>query len=79
MQFLNEEEMIIKNTFYEFLRWRIYTWKSTQDRDKNPIRNQKDYNLISEKYRKPNTRSLGSFWPTYASNSKEHQTKEKFK
>lgn len=51
VQFCQEEEMIITNTFYKLPNRRLYTWKSPRDNDQNPVRNQIDYILINTRYR----------------------------
>lgn len=51
VQFCQEEGMIITNTFYKLPKRRLYTWKSPQDSDQNPVRNQIDYVLINARYR----------------------------
>ena len=51
LQFCQENDMIITNTFFKLPNRRLYTWKSPQDNDNNIVRNQIDFLLVNERYR----------------------------
>lgn len=51
VQFCQEENFFICNTWYKLPARRLYTWKSPQDSPRNPIRNQIDYILAPKRYR----------------------------
>ncbi|XP_030752245.1 uncharacterized protein LOC115879485 [Sitophilus oryzae] len=51
IQFCQEENFFICNTWFELPARRLYTWKSPQDSKQNPIRNQIDYILAPKRYR----------------------------
>ncbi|XP_054737913.1 uncharacterized protein LOC129244320 [Anastrepha obliqua] len=51
VQFCQEEEFIIGNTYYKLSERRLYTWKSPQDGMRNIIRNQIDYILINKRFK----------------------------
>ncbi|XP_072389332.1 uncharacterized protein [Diabrotica undecimpunctata] len=51
LQFCQENNFIIKNTFYQLPRKRDYTWKSPGDTKDYIIRNQIDYITIKNRYK----------------------------
>ncbi|XP_030753190.1 craniofacial development protein 2-like [Sitophilus oryzae] len=51
IQFCQEENFFICNTWFKLPARRLYTWKSPQDSKQNPIRNQIDYILAPKRYR----------------------------
>ncbi|XP_072385599.1 uncharacterized protein [Diabrotica undecimpunctata] len=51
LQFCKENNFIIKNTFYQLPRRRVYTWKSPGDTKDHIIRNQIDYITINNRYK----------------------------
>lgn len=51
IQFCQEEECIIANTWFQQPKRRLYTWKSPADREGQIVRNQIDYILINRRFR----------------------------
>ncbi|XP_030747109.1 uncharacterized protein LOC115875737 [Sitophilus oryzae] len=51
LQFCQENDFIISNTFFKLPNRRLYTWKSPQDDKQNIVRNQIDYILINHRYK----------------------------
>lgn len=51
IEFCQEHDMAITNTFYKLHERRLYTWKSPADKDNKIRRNQIDYVLIKKRYR----------------------------
>ncbi|XP_023233175.1 craniofacial development protein 2-like [Centruroides sculpturatus] len=55
-EFCQENDMVIKNTWFKLPKRRLYTWKSPADKNQTPIRKQIDYILINIRYRNCVTR-----------------------
>lgn len=51
VEFCQEEQLIVTNTWFKLPPRRLYTWKSPQDNPNNIVRNQIDYILIRKRYR----------------------------
>ena len=51
VQFCKDNELIIKNTWYQLPARRIYTWKAPRDDGENITRNQIDYIIINQRFR----------------------------
>ena len=51
LQFCQENDIIISNTFYELPKRRMYTWKSPQHNSQNTVRNQINHILANQSYR----------------------------
>ena len=51
VQFCNEENLMVANTWFQLPDRRLYTWKGPGDNENNIIRNQIDYILIDKRYR----------------------------
>lgn len=49
--FIEEEELIILNTFFKLPPRRLYTWTSPKDQPGGIFRNQIDYILIPKRFR----------------------------
>jgi len=54
IQFCQEEEFVITNTWYSLPNRRLYTWTSPQHTQNNIVRNQIDYILINRRFRSSN-------------------------
>jgi len=50
VQFCKEEDLVIKNTYYDLPLRRLYTWKSPQDKETHIVRNQIDYLIINKRF-----------------------------
>ncbi|XP_039278804.1 craniofacial development protein 2-like [Nilaparvata lugens] len=51
IQFCQEKDLMVANTYFKLPYRRLYTWKSPADNPENIIRNQIDYILINNRYR----------------------------
>lgn len=51
MQFCQDQNLIITNTFFKLPDRRLYTWRSPADKPNKIVRNQIDYIMINERYR----------------------------
>lgn len=51
VEFCQENNLVVTNTFFKLPKRRLYTWKSPADKDNNIVRNQIDYILIKHRYR----------------------------
>lgn len=51
LQFCQDQNMAIMNTWFELPPRRLYTWKSPQDNEQNCVRNQIDYVMINQRFR----------------------------
>lgn len=51
VEFCQEEQLVVANTWFKLPKRRLYTWKSPGDTKINVIRNQIDYILIDKRYR----------------------------
>ncbi|XP_050497514.1 craniofacial development protein 2-like [Diabrotica virgifera virgifera] len=51
LQFCQENDMIISNTFFKLPKRRLYTWTSPQHNAQKIVRNQIDFVLINERYK----------------------------
>lgn len=51
VQFCQENNLVIANTWFDLPKRRLYTWKSPQDSKDKPVRNQIDYITISKRFR----------------------------
>lgn len=51
LQFCQEENLMIANTWFQLPDRRLYTWKAPGDYNNNVIRNQIDYILLDKRYR----------------------------
>lgn len=51
IEFCQENNLVVTNTFFKLPKRRLYTWKSPADTDNNIVRNQIDYILIKHRYR----------------------------
>uniref|UniRef100_A0A8D9AT98 Craniofacial development protein 2 n=1 Tax=Cacopsylla melanoneura TaxID=428564 RepID=A0A8D9AT98_9HEMI len=49
--FIEHQEMVALNTFFQQPPRRLYTWRSPQDRPEKVVRNQIDFILINKRYR----------------------------
>ncbi|KAK9879437.1 hypothetical protein WA026_006507 [Henosepilachna vigintioctopunctata] len=56
IEFCKEENLTIKNTYYDLHPRRLYTWKSPQDNPLRVVRNQIDYFLIKRRFQNNITR-----------------------
>lgn len=51
LQFCQENDLVITNTFFKLPKRRLYTWTSPQDNDYRIARNQIDFILVNERFR----------------------------
>lgn len=51
VQFCQEEDMTIANTWFKLPPRRLYTWRSPQDSQQHCVRNQIDYIMISKRFK----------------------------
>lgn len=51
IEFCQDKDLIITNTFFKLPNRRLYTWKSPADKPENRVRNQIDYILINNRYK----------------------------
>lgn len=51
VQFCQEEELILANTFFQLPPRRLYTWKSPADTSEHRVRNQIDFIAINERFK----------------------------
>ncbi|VEN57771.1 unnamed protein product [Callosobruchus maculatus] len=51
VQFCQEENLAIANTWFQLPSRRLYTWQSPQHNENNTVRNQIDFILINHRYR----------------------------
>jgi len=51
IQFCQEENLIVANTYFQLPARRLYTWKSPSDGPDRRVRNQIDYLMINRRYR----------------------------
>lgn len=52
VEFCNEQQLFVANTFFKLPPRRLYTWKSPADRTGNIVRNQIDFIIIKKELRK---------------------------
>lgn len=51
VQFCQEGNLVVLNTFFALPPRRLYTWKSPRDRADNVVRNQIDFIMVNKRYR----------------------------
>ena len=51
IQFCQENNLIVTNTWFKLPKRRLYTWKSPQDTQDNTVRNQIDYIAINSRFK----------------------------
>lgn len=51
VQFCQEENLVVTNTWFQLPSRRLYTWQSPQHNENNIVRNQIDFILINRRYR----------------------------
>lgn len=51
VQFCQENELMVSNTFFKLPKRRLYTWKSPTDKAEKTVRNQIDFITINKRYR----------------------------
>lgn len=51
VQFCQEENLVVTNTWFQLPPRRLYTWQSPQHNENNIVRNQIDFMLINRRYR----------------------------
>ena len=56
VQFCDENNLVITNTWYKLPPRRLYTWKSPQDNEQQVVRNQIDFIMINRRFRNTITR-----------------------
>lgn len=56
VQFCQQEEYVIKNTFFKMSPRRLYTWKAPSDKGNKIVRNQIDYFMTNKRFQNSMTR-----------------------
>lgn len=57
MEYCEEKDLVVTNTWYQLPPRRLYTWRSPQDNDNHIVRNQIDYILINRRFRNTITKT----------------------